>query len=53
VVDIEGRTILVASLADIIKSKKEANRPNDRAVLHVLERTLTEQTAANAQVDQA
>ena len=34
--------------ADIIKSKKEANRPNDRAVLHVLERTLSEQAAARA-----
>ena len=52
-VQIEGRTILVASLADIIKSKKEANRPNDRAVLHVLERTLTEQTEARAKADQA
>ena len=50
---IEGRTILVASLADIIKSKKEANRPNDRAVLHVLERTLSEQAEARAQADQA
>ena len=52
-VQIEGRTILVASLADIIKSKKEANRPNDRAVLHVLERTLSEQAAARAEADQA
>lgn len=42
-VQIEGRTIMVASLADIIKSKKEANRPSDRAVLHVLEQTLEEQ----------
>ena len=39
---IEGRTIMVASLADIIKSKKEANRPRDLAVLHVLEKTLEE-----------
>ena len=43
--DISGRTILVASLADIIKSKKEANRPQDLAVLHVLQRTLEEQEA--------
>lgn len=42
-IDLGARTILVASLADIIRSKKEANRPNDRAVLHVLEQTLKEQ----------
>lgn len=49
--DIKGRTILLASLADIIKSKKEANGPSDRAVLHVLEQTLEQQT--RAQADQA
>ena len=49
--EISGRTILVASLADIIKSKKEANRPQDVAVLHVLQRTLEEQE--NAQGDPA
>ena len=47
-VEIAGRTILVASLADIIKSKKEANRPQDVAMLHVLQRTLKEQEAAQA-----
>lgn len=50
---VEGRTILVASLADIIKSKKEANRPQDQAVLHVLERTLAEQQQEAPQADQA
>ena len=49
-VEIGGRTILVASLADIIESKREANRPQDTAVLHVLQRTLEEQE--NAQADQ-
>jgi len=44
-VEINGRTIWVASLADIIKSKKEANRPQDLAVLHVLQRTFEEQEA--------
>ena len=44
-INLGERTILVASLADIIKSKKEANRPNDRAVLHVLEQTLKEQAS--------
>lgn len=47
-VDIEGRTLLVASLADIIKSKREANRPQDQAVLHVLQFTLEEQQATQA-----
>ena len=32
----------VADLADIIKSKKAAGRPRDRAVLEILERTLEE-----------
>ena len=36
----EDARLYVASLADIIRSKKEANRPQDRAVLHVLQRTL-------------
>jgi hypothetical protein len=42
-VEIGGRTVLVAPLADIIRSKREANRPQDIAVLHVLQRTLEEQ----------
>ena|SRR5688572_18986681 len=37
-----GSELLVASLADIIASKKAADRPRDRAVLEVLERTLRE-----------
>lgn len=35
-----GRSVLVASLDDIIKSKKAAGRERDRAVLEILERTL-------------
>lgn len=50
-VSFSGRTIMVAALADIIKSKRVANRPQDIAVLHVLERTLEEQE--NAQAEQA
>jgi predicted nucleotidyltransferase len=42
VVDIDGVTIRVASLPDIIKSKRAARRPRDLAVLEVLERTLAE-----------
>ena len=35
-----GETLIVASLSDIIASKKAANRPRDRAVLDILEKTL-------------
>lgn len=42
VVDIGGAPILVASLADIIRSKKAARRPRDLAVLDVLEKALEE-----------
>jgi hypothetical protein len=35
-------TLLVASLSDIIKSKREAARPSDLAALPALERTLAE-----------
>jgi hypothetical protein len=38
-----GATLFVASLDDIIKSKRAANRPKDRAVLHVLEATREEE----------
>lgn len=41
-VDLEGVPILVACLPDIIRSKKAANRPRDRAVLDILEKTLEE-----------
>ena len=42
VVDVGDATILVASLEDIIKSKRAARRPRDLAVLPVLERALEE-----------
>lgn len=35
--DIDGLTVHVASLDDIIRSKKTADRPKDRAVMPVLE----------------
>jgi hypothetical protein len=45
-----GRDALrVASLADIIKSKEAAGRPQDRAVLHVLRKTLDEKAAIEAE----
>ena len=45
-VEIGGRRVVVASLVDIIKSKKEANRPKDLAMLYVLEKTLEERIKA-------
>jgi predicted nucleotidyltransferase len=36
-IEIGGVPVLVASLADIVASKRAANRPRDRAVLAVLE----------------
>ncbi len=45
-VDLGDTTILVASLADVIKSKRAARRPRDLAVLPILEATREE--AANA-----
>lgn len=41
---IDGVPIVVASLADIIRSKKAARRPRDLAVLEVLEKALEETT---------
>lgn len=41
-VDLGGHSLLVAGLADIIKSKRAAGRAKDRAVLDVLEKTLDE-----------
>ncbi len=38
-------TLLAASLTDIVKSKRAAGRPKDRAVLDILERTLEEETS--------
>ena len=39
VVELEGAVIVVASLADIIRSKRAAGRPRDLAVVDVLEKT--------------
>ena len=43
-VRIGEKELAVAALADIIKSKKAADRPRDRAVLPVLEKALEEAT---------
>ena len=41
-VNIGGSDVFVAGLSDIVKSKKAAGRPQDLAVLPVLEKTLEE-----------
>ncbi len=41
-----GHELLVASLSDIIRSKKAADRPQDRAILPILKKTLHEQEKA-------
>ncbi len=41
-VDMGGCRLLVADLGDILKSKKAAGRPKDRAVLDVIRKTLDE-----------
>lgn len=41
-VEVAGAVLRVAALADIIKSKRAAGRPRDRAVLDVLETALEE-----------
>ncbi len=41
-VDLGGYSLLVADLADIIKSKRAAGRAKDRAVLEILEKALDE-----------
>jgi hypothetical protein len=39
IVELEGAVIAVASLTDIIRSKRAAGRPRDLAVVDVLEKT--------------
>jgi hypothetical protein len=38
-----GHKLLIATLADIIKSKRAAGRPRDKAVLDILAKTLEQQ----------
>lgn len=45
-VDFGGHRLLVADLADIIRSKRAAGRLRDRAVLDILEKTLEERKKA-------
>lgn len=43
-VEIDGVTVRVASLMDVIRSKRAARRPRDLAVMDVLEKTLEKTT---------
>lgn len=45
VVEIDAVRLVVASLADIVRSKKVARRPRDLAVLEILEKALEEAEA--------
>lgn len=45
---VENAPLLLASLGDIVKSKRSASRPRDLAVMEILERTLHEQTRSSA-----
>lgn len=45
VVNFDGAKLFVATLADIIKSKKAAGRPQDKAVLPLLEKALEKNTS--------
>jgi hypothetical protein len=47
-VQLSGRSLWVASLADIIASKRATGRPQDKAVVGILEATLRQRTAARA-----
>jgi predicted nucleotidyltransferase len=47
IIEIAGVPIAVASLADIIKSKRAARRPQDLAVLGTLEKALAEKEKAD------
>jgi len=45
-VNLGDHELLVASLVDIIRSKRAAGRPRDKAVLEILEKALHEKTQA-------
>lgn len=47
-IGVEKEKIVVAALIDIIASKRAADRPRDRAVIDVLEKTLRETKAARS-----
>jgi len=50
-VTIHGVSIAVASLADIISSKRAAGRPRDKAVLEILEKAYAEATSTKSRAE--
>ena len=46
--DLEGEKITIAALTDIIASKKAADRPQDRAIIGVLEATLDQKKGSRS-----
>lgn len=53
VIEIDAVPVLVASLPDIIRSKKAAGRPRDLAVLEILEKALAETTRTKTKTGRA
>ncbi|HSC29186.1 MAG TPA: hypothetical protein VLD67_18055 [Vicinamibacterales bacterium] len=53
VVEIDSVPILVASLPDVIRSKRAAGRPRDHAVLEVLEKSLVQTANAKREARRA
>ncbi len=47
-VKVGGATVWAATLADVVKSKRAAGRPKDKAVLDILEKTLNEEKKLSA-----
>jgi hypothetical protein len=47
-IELGGRGLWVAHLADVIASKRAAGRDRDRAVLDILEKTLREKNQSTA-----
>jgi hypothetical protein len=52
-VEVDGETLLVAALDDIIRSKKAARRPRDLAVIEILEKTREEAARAKGKAEGA
>ncbi len=52
-IEVDGSAVRVASLADVIRSKRAAGRPRDLAVLGILETALEEATKSSGETRRA
>ena len=52
-IDVDGVALRVATLSDIIKSKKAAKRPRDVAVIEILEKALEEASRQGKEAERA